>query len=393
MVGAFGDASAPLPHVNGPDQSIFKFSDRDPTCNDWRLVDISVSGTDNTKGVEIAGMASDILVLRMKADGILALLTAGDSIIDYWNQNGSPGHDVTDVLAIHDCTSTHSINGGNHIYAAAHRMSMQGNYVHDSIEGEHLIRTPWFDRGVFSNNDLGEAPQPRHLLKLHGPKFTSQSSVGYQQYSQRVVISDNIFDCVGGNQWSVAISPQNAESDERVRDLIVERNLFLPGADAQIALLISADGATVRDNLFNRGPQRACVGGGRRGIEPPSDEIVLVNNTCWSDASSGPQLANFDPSTTNIRAFNNLIVGPNASNAISTQIVQMAGNLVSTSAAFADPTLSKWEDFAVDATDPAVDAADPAFMSAWDFTGRPRPVDGNGDGAAVPDVGAIELAP
>jgi hypothetical protein len=272
-------------------------------------------------------------------------------------------------------------------------MSIQGNYVHDSMQGEHLIRTPWFHRGVFSNNDLGEAPQPRHLLKLHGPKFTNTTTIGYQQYSERVVISDNIFHCEGGNQWSVAISPQNAESDERVRDLVIERNLFLPGAEAQVALLVSGTQVTIRDNLFNRGTQRACIGGGRRGVEPPSDDIVVSNNTCYSDASSGPALLNFESSTTNMRAYNNLVVGPNASSAITDQVTDQAGNLVSMSAAFSDPALTKWEDFAVGAADPAIDTGDAAHMSAWDFTGRPRPVDGNGDGTAEPDVGAIELEP
>jgi hypothetical protein len=394
MIGAFGDQSAPKPHIDAPDQAVFKFSDKDPTCNDWRVVDLSISGTDNTKAIEVSGTMFDLLVLRLQTRNVLALLTAGDSIIDYWNNNGSPGADVTDVLGIHDCDSRHTINGGNHIYAAAHRMSMQGNYIHDSIEGEHLIRTPWFHRGVFSNNDLGEAPQPRTLLKLHAPKFTNSTTIGYQQYSERVVISDNIFNCVGGNQWSVVLGPQNSDSDERLRDILVERNLFLPGDAAQQALLISATGVTVRDNLMNRGPQRACIGGGRQGVEPPTDDIVLLNNTCYSDASSGPALINFDPSTTNLRGYNNLLVGPNASeSALSPQLVDQIGNLVVTSAAFADPTLTKWQDFAVDASDPAVDAADPAYWSAWDFTGRPRPVDGNADGTAEPDVGAMEVAP
>ncbi len=394
MIGAFGDASAPKPHIDAPDQAVFKFSDQDANCNDWRLVDLSLSGTDNTKAVEVSGTMFDLLVLRLQTTNVLALLTAGDSIIDYWNNNGSPGQDVTDVLGIHECDSRHTINGGNHIYAAAHRMSMQGNYVHDSIQGEHLIRTPWFHRGVFSNNDLGEAPQPRTLLKLHAPKFTNTTTVGYQQYSERVVISDNIFNCVGGNQWSVVLGPQNSDSDERLRDILIERNLFLPGDAAQQALLISATSVTVRDNLMNRGPQRACIGGGRQGVEPPSDDIMLLNNTCYSDASSGPALINFDPSTTNLRGYNNLLVGPNATaSALSPQLVDQVGNLVVTSAAFADPLLTKWEDFAIGATDPAIDTADPAYWSAWDFTGRPRPVDGNGDGTAEPDVGAIELAP
>lgn len=393
MIGAFGAEGDPLPHIAGPDAAVFKVSDETPRASDWRFVDLEVSGSANTKGVEVNGKASDLLLLRFKVEGVRALLTAGDSIVDFWNQNGSPGHDVVDVLGVHDCDMRRSVNGGNHIYAAAHRMSMQGNYAHDSIEGEHLIRTPWIDRGVFSHNDLGEAPQPRHLLKIHGPKYANAASVGYQKYTEKVVISDNVFDAVGGTEWAVAIGPQNANSDERVRDILIERNLFLPAPDVQVALILWASKVTVRDNLFNRGSQRDCVAGGTRGVEPPPDEITLVHNTCYSASSSGPDLARFDGTSTNIRAFNNLVVGPSANGELRGNLVAQAGNLVVTRAAFADPALMKWQDFALGAGDPAIDAADAEFFSAWDFSGRPRAVDGDGSGSAEADVGALERSP
>jgi hypothetical protein len=393
MVGAFGAEGDPKPKILGPDAAVFKVSDEEPTFNDWRFVDLDITGTDNTKAVEVNGKSSDVLLLRLQVYGVLALLTAGDSIIDFWNKNGSPGHDVTDVLGVHDCDMRHSINGGNHIYAAAHRMSMQGNYAHDSIEGEHLIRTPWIDRGVFSHNDLGEAPQPRHLLKIHGPRYTDSSSVGFEKYTEKVVISDNLFDGVGGNEWSVALGPQNANSDERLRDIIVERNLFLPGDAAQVALLIWASKVTIRDNLFNRGPQRDCIAGGTRGVEPASDDITLIHNTCYSNISSGPRLAGFDGTTTNLRAFNNLVVGPNADEALTGPIVAEAGNVLAANASFADPALVKWQDFALSAGDPAIDAADPAYPSMWDFSGRPRASDGDGSGSPEADVGALEHSP
>ncbi len=393
MVGAFGVEGDPRPHIVGPDGPVFKVSDEVPNFDDWRFVDLDITGGDDTKGFEVAGNASDLLLLRVRAYGLLALLSAGDSILDFWNNNGSPGHDVTDVLGVHDCDSRHSVNGGNHIYAAAHRMSIQGTYVHDSIEGEHLIRTPWIDRGVFSHNDLGEAPQPRNLLKMHGPRHTDPASVGFEKFTEKVVISDNIFDAVGGTQWAVAIGPQNDVSDERLRDVNVERNLFLPGDDAQVALIIWASKVTIRDNLFNRGPQRDCVAGGTRGVEPAPDDITLIHNTCFSNYASGPELARFDGTATNVKAYNNLVVGPNADGQLDESITERDGNIVVSSASFANPALSAWQHFELGAADPAIDTADAAHPSAWDFSGRPRAVDGDDSGSAEADVGALEYGP
>ena len=85
----------------------------------------------------------------------------------------------------------------------------------EGTQGEHLVRTPWIDRGVLSSNDFGVAPQPRHLLKIHAPKF-NQGGVGFHRHTEQVVISDNVFRSDGGHQWSVAIGPQNALYDETI---------------------------------------------------------------------------------------------------------------------------------------------------------------------------------
>ncbi len=54
-----------------------------------------------------------------------------------------------------------------------------------------------------------------------------------------------------------------------------------------------------------------------------------------------------------------------------------------------DPLLNS--DFSLPSNSPAVDAGDPAPGGlAVDFLGAPRPVDGNGDGSAVRDMGAFE---
>jgi hypothetical protein len=150
---------------------------------------------------------------------------------------------------------------------------------------------------------------------------------------------------------------------------------------------------TIRDNLFNRGPQRDCVAGGTRGVEPASDDITLIHNTCFSNYASGPDLARFDGTTTNVKAYNNLVVGPNVNGELNDSIIEQAGNIVASSASFSNPALAAWQHFALDAGDPAIDGADAAHSSAWDFSGRPRAVDGDENGSAAADVGGLEYSP
>jgi hypothetical protein len=392
LVGAFGPASARRPLIDTPKGAVFAVSGEDPKFSDWRVVDLEITGTGTTKAIEVSGTARDLLVLRVNAHGLLGCVVAGDSIIDFWRSKGRANQDVADVLVVEDSTFTHSVSGGNLVYTAAHRLVYQGNVFSDSLQGEHLVRTPWVDRGVFSNNDLGVAPQPRTLVKMHAPKF-NQGGVGFQRHTEQVVISDNVFRSDGGHQWSVVLGPQNALYDERVRDIIVERNLFLPGPEAQVALMVSARGVTVRDNLMNRGLQGTCVSVSTRGKEPPPADVLLLNNTCYSTAERGPKLVQLDPAAVNVQAFGNLIVGPNASNAGLIGDPKQLGNMALTESPLSGVELGRWQDFVLRPGSAPLDAGDPKRFSAWDFSGKPRPVDGNGDGNRVPDVGGLEYSP
>src|SRR5690606_31822011 len=122
-------------------------------------------------------------------------------------------------------------------YIGARRLLMLGNRYHDSTSGEHVFRLPYVDRAVLSNNDFGAAPPGRHVIKLHALGFRVLG-IGHGRHTERVVLSEIEIRGTGGHAWTVTIGPQNAQVDERVRDVIVERNLFLPGDADEVPLAI-----------------------------------------------------------------------------------------------------------------------------------------------------------
>jgi hypothetical protein len=391
-IGAFGPENKPRPRIvmNG---GVFRFSDKEPNFGDFRVSDLDVVGKPTEATIiDVGGRAKDLLVLRVKGSQMAEAVEAPDSIIDYWNGSGHPGHDVIDGLTIADCEMRAITGGGgkNISYIAAHRLLMLGNVYNDSTGGEHVLRTPWIDRGVLSSNDFGHAPKGRHVLKLHAPGF-ARSGIGRGKYTEELVISDNVLRCTGGHDWCVALGPQNDAADERMRNVVVERNRFLVGPDAQLALVVWAQDVTVRDNLFNAGARGVCVSGGRRGIEPPTARVALLHNTCFSEGEKAA-LANFDPVATELSAFNNLIAGPHAAGRTLPAKFKQGGNLFTSAPGLAKLPPQSAADFALLPGSPAIDKALGEHASTWDFIGNARPVDGDGSGTAEPDVGAMERA-
>jgi hypothetical protein len=115
-------------------------------------------------------------------------------------------------------------------------------------------------------------------------------------------------------------APQNANDDERLRNIVFERNLIsgTTGAQGGRQLLVSAVNETVRDNVFYMPGTSAHypiygVQVAQRGIEPVPSGAEVYNNTCFApDAVDTQTCVAFDnvgslatPATNSI-AKNNL---------------------------------------------------------------------------------------
>jgi hypothetical protein len=138
---------------------------------------------------------------------------------------------------------------------------------------------------VISNNTLQNANFAGATLKLHngnpssGPTFSGV-------FTEFIEISDNQFSGLSGAQL-VENAPQNGNVDERLRNIVFERNLLVPNSGTGESLMVSAQFETVRDNVFfipsgQTTPNNQQVDIGTRGNFPAyqTSFVQVYNNTC-----------------------------------------------------------------------------------------------------------------
>jgi len=287
IIGVFGTGNAPIVNVTG-NNAAFRLSNQDtPTIKDWRIMDLEINGNSGptSQGVYAEGGINQITALRLNIRNVHFGFQFSGSILDSHNSSGHPGHTLWDQIAIVDSTISTLIGGGggNGIYMTSQRLMLLGNAISNSTAAEHIVRLPNTFRGVLSNNTLSNPASDKHTVKMHAKVY----GVSPTSFTEQIVLSDNRFTGGTGSAWIVAIGPQNAGDDERVRNVIVERNWFAPEADTQIPLVIWAQDVTVRNNLFDLTGNLIHVGAEvtQRGIEPAPANVSFYNNTFYSNST------------------------------------------------------------------------------------------------------------
>jgi len=397
-LGAFGAGARPIVLADGvAGGHTFVFANTPSQFSDWRVMDLDIryqNWSGDCRIFNVEGTARDLLILRVATDGGSNAFNMNLSLAEYWQAQGS-SFDVIDGLTIQDSslreTATYLL------YLSAHRFVFQGNSAVRTAADNSTMRFAWLDRAVLSDNEFGPRGGPNgHVLYVHAPAFSPRDVDGdgdidtlttNGQYTNRLLISGNVVHPGDEVAWTAHIAPQNGSSDERFRDIILERNLFLPGANVQYALHLAGphQGVTVRENLF-RGTNSSAVRIDPAGSQNASPaDVLLSHNTCVGD--NAPRLVRFETGASGVRARNNLVVGPNAALMSGTGVFAPgeSGNLIRTAAqallTSANPMV--WSDFMPQTGSPAIGAADPTFAGMWDYTAAQRT-----DGA--PDVGALE---
>jgi hypothetical protein len=233
--------------------------------------------------------------------------------------------------------SGNTINNLN--YQALLGNSFNGKGATSSGSGQETVRISACRGCVIENNTFLNANNVGAVLKLHNGNTNNSSSTWTGVYTEIIEISDNAFGGTSGAQL-VENAPQNAGDDERLRNIVFERNLFQASTGVQGGrqLLVSAVNETVRDNVFYMPGTSAKypaygVQVAKRGVEPVPSGVEVYNNTCYAPtAVDGQTCVGFDGNSMsapaiNSTAQNNLFFLSAAGH--STVVNKGAGNTVS----------------------------------------------------------------
>lgn len=360
--------------------------------SDWRVTHLRVEGGINpTAGVGIGGISgfSNALLYRMSVYGFYTGMGSG-----LWIR----ANDQTSVV-----DSEVGFSYSNQAYFGANRLALLGNYFHDSYDS-HVLRVWQSGKGVIQHNTLARSSivntvQGRHALKFHGPTETDISQFANLTRTQYTVISDN--EIVHSGPWPVTIAPQNAGQDERLSNIIFERNHFESDGSAtvvQTSLRVSARDVTVRNNIFDATGAKYyfSINVLRVGIEPAPDNVHIYNNLSYRRDSQVYQgdpfaLVSVASEATNTRVHNNVISAPSLPANFVQQVIIGTGtstnsnNVVQANPLFvsANPLLPP--DFRLSSGSPLIDAGTP--VSVWnDFSLNVRPVN------SIWDIGPYEYS-
>lgn len=353
IVGAFGPGTRPVIQISG---QLFA-----PRWTDWRIMDLEILGTGSSaRAFRSAGANNQVLVQRVAVRDCKTGIAFSTS---------HSGGTLFDQCAIVDCSVNHVVGGlgGYASMFAGSQTALLGNVFDDASGAEHVVRAPWLKGCVIAYNDLGRPAGTKHVLKLHGPPWEG-TGLGNHQYSERVHVADNVFR--GGlASWVVAIVAEDDHTDQRVRNVLVERNLTLAGPSHQTSYLVSCERFLARNNVSNMtgGNAATMFSVTRRGIEPIPSDLTILNNTAYTADPDRFTLLSVGSGILVSEFVGNLGSAPNTSAANKSLLSGVVGtnvdNLLLDNAQFVDPANN---DFSLQATSPAVDAMTLAPAEVFD---------------------------
>ena len=325
ILGAFGPSTNPLPVVRATNNlTMLQLSSQNTptTFNDWRVMDIEFDGQgfEAINAIEGSGGGTQWTLLRANIHDAGFCIQEAVSLLDFHNASGSPGHLVWDQRTIQDVTCLRANRYG--IFHGARRLAFQGNLFGDLSDGtltEHIQRLVFANKAVVSNNTYQLNSTNSGHFKFHAVNFgtAGPSAGGPGQFSEQVVVSDNLYrgSARTGNIMAV-IAPQNGQSDERLRDILVERNWFRAGTGTDGSLVVNADDVSIRNNLCDTtgAVGSACISVGRYGAEPVHNNVHIFNNTGYNASAVQFTYVFVSGETSNVLIKNNLASGPFSSN-------------------------------------------------------------------------------
>jgi hypothetical protein len=120
---------------------------------------------------------------------------------------------------------------------------------------------------IFSNTQFSRTSPANGgaNFKLHSGNSGDSNAAWLGKFTELIEIADNLFTGNTGGQM-IEIAPQNAQFDERLQNIVFERNIVFP-TGSETALATSGINFTFRNNVFYGATNPSGIGAERRGTE------------------------------------------------------------------------------------------------------------------------------
>lgn len=302
-LGAFGAGESPDAqgiYANAPTISVagaggaFLALDRK---QDWRIMDLRVVGVGEVwTNQEVAAFGG---AMELQRQLFLRLSVEHFSVPMGWSTWNTAHLMPIDDMVIASCSFSEGYL--NVVYVGAERLALLGNVARNA-RTSHVVRVWQAYRSVISENLFSgsslDNDAGRHALKLHGPGETglapADGNGDLRRRTEYSVVSGNVFGSSG--PWPVIIGAQDSGSDERLSNLVLERNRYVQQygeasvTAAQIGFRISARHVTVRNNVIDgsgAGKYFAGIAVVQGGVEPAPADVRILGNTVFRNDTLG----------------------------------------------------------------------------------------------------------
>lgn len=377
QIGAYGSGANPV--INSSDSSGGVLV-LDATATDVRIMDVEMFG--NTAGPCIRP-GNNTLALRCRMSNF------GNGVTT------SEAHGLKQGVVIADSSIDNNDRYGIYFNFGQHDAFL-GNLI-DDVNGEHLVRC-YLTHSLVQHNIFRNGHPAKHQLKFVGyfPTGNPDRAVGTPTETVEFsIISDNTFERSGPIQWMVALGPVDNTKDQRMQDVIFERNLLRADSGTEAMLYANNHYITVRNNVFDASlkPEVNAIRITNRGVEPPPVGYNVLNNTFYTSSTGAMTCVQVDAVASQTTVRNNFGAIPSGGTMIGgggSGLVQ-SNNVLATSGGFANAAAGDFRLTA--ASTAAIDAGASVPQVFEDKMKVRRNVNGDGRNGAEPDAGAFEYVP
>jgi len=372
---------------------------------DWRIMDIKLN--DPTRSFGSFGGAQSFkkwLFLRLKTNGF--------GVPIGWSTWNDPlGNTHADQMGIVSCVFENgAVNVG---YVGSERIMILGSVFKDAQES-HVLRIWQSYKGVISHNQMAGSSLAtntgRHAMKFHGPSEAQIATTEWSHLNKRSeysIISHNLYGSSG--PWPIIIAPQDDWSDERISNIIFEKNQYFSDFGVQSALslqpsvILTCNGTdiTVRNNIFDAtafGTYFTGIAIRPNTVAPVPSNVHIYHNTIFKGSDPNGQIwygIHIQDSCGPVIVRNNLVMFPyvcagHFSVFNESPNTTYSNNVLNGTITFLDPTHSDPLLRSYDINQNSISAINMGYLvpSVYDdFAGTLRPI---GTGY---DIGAYEFDP